>query len=376
MGRRSWSTSTVGGWVTDPDRTPRSPLLPSDARRVLIILPSWVGDACMATPLLRHLAEQRPDSKFSAFGRPSLRPLMDGLPWITRFHAGSMRARAARREIQCIRREQFDAVLLLPNSFRSALFARLTGIRHRAGISRDARGWLLTHRLARRQSGSHRGTPRSALDEYASLAEWWTGKPLTDRRVALRVTDSERAQASELLKGCLDSTRNDLILLNPGANRTDKRWSAANFARAAHALSLSRPPGDPPRPIAVTGGPAEAQLCASVAAQCDGIDLCARGISIGSLKAVLERTALLVTNDTGPRHIAAALGTPTVALFGPTDCRWTPLDYPNERRVVANPFLPEESIADDHPALCSIDKICVEDVLHAAHAITTPRVHR
>ena len=90
---------------------------------------------------------------------------------------------------------------------------------------------------------------------------------------------------------------------------------------------------------------------------------------LGSLKAILQRTALLITNDTGPRHIAAALDTPTIALFGPTDCRWTPTDYPYEQRIISEPFLTEDRIADDHAMLCAIERISVGDVLHAAQTL-------
>ncbi|MHC5114978.1 MAG: glycosyltransferase family 9 protein, partial [Planctomycetota bacterium] len=83
--------------------------------------------------------------------------------------------------------------------------------------------------------------------------------------------------------------------------------------------------------------------------------------------------ALLVTNDTGPRHLAAALGTPVVTLFGPTDHRWTTLADIRERRLLAEPFLPAELVADRHPKVCTIDRIEVEDVLAAAAGMLNER---
>ena len=342
------------------------PILAKDARNILVILPSWVGDACMATPVLRHLAQHRPGARIAVFGRANLRPLMDGLPWVNSFQAGAMRGAKAIGEVRRIRAERFDAVLLLPNSFRSAAFARLSGIAHRAGTDRDGRGWLLNHGFAQETS------LQSAAAAYASLASWWTGSPLTDQHIELHVTEQDRSAAEILLPELpvkAHEAHRDLILLNPGANREDKRWPADHFVQAARALSLARPAGDPPRPIAVNGGPSEAALCAEIAKKSGGIDLCARGVMLGSLKAILQRTALLVTNDTGPRHIAAALNTPTIALFGPTDCRWTPTDYPYEQRIISEPFLTEDRVADDHAALCTIDRISVGDVLHAAHTL-------
>ena len=342
------------------------PILAKDARNILVILPSWVGDACMATPILRHLAQHRPDARIAVFGRANLRPLMDGLPWVNSFQAGAMRGAKAIGEVRRVRAEGFDAVLLLPNSFRSAAFARLSGIAHRAGTDRDGRGWLLSHRFAQEKS------LQSAAAAYASLVSWWTGSPLTDQHIELRVTEQDRSAAEILLPELRvksHEAHRDLILLNPGANREDKRWPADHFVQAARALSLARPAGVPPRPIAVNGGPSEAALCAEIAGKSGAIDLCARGVMLGSLKAILQRTALLITNDTGPRHIAAALDTPTIALFGPTDCRWTPTDYPYEQRIISEPFLTEDRIADDHATLCAIERISVGDVLHAAQTL-------
>lgn len=335
-------------------------------KSILVILPSWVGDVCMATPSVRHIAQQFPNARIVLFGRPMLEPLIAGLPFVHSFLAGSMRGAPALRELRTIRRERFDAVVLLPNSFRSALFGRLCAISQRVGTARDGRAWLLTHPFATAQR------VQSTVDSYADLAQWWTNSPLTDRHLELAVTAADDAQARALLGD--DSTNSsshgrDLILLNPGANRNDKRWPAQSFARAALELSALARAAGTPRRIAVTGNLSEATLCADIATRCQAIDLVARGISLGSLKGILQRTALLLTNDTGPRSIAAALNTPTIALFGPTDHRFTPLDYPFEQRLIAEPFLTEDCIADDHKELCAIDRISVGDVIAAARLL-------
>lgn len=94
------------------------------------------------------------------------------------------------------------------------------------------------------------------------------------------------------------------------------------------------------------------------------------GGTIGSLKGLIAQSRLLVTNDTGPRHIAAAFGRPLVTLFGPTDPRWTTLPETGAANieVLADPTLPAELVADDHPERCAIDRIALDRVEQAVDA--------
>ena len=156
------------------------------------------------------------------------------------------------------------------------------------------------------------------------------------------------------------------VLLNPGASKKEKRWPVERFAAVADALANSRSLA-----IVASGAPSEKGLIRALvaAAKTRIVNLADRGITLGSLKAIIQRASLLITNDTGPRHIAAALGTPAVCLFGPTDHRWTTLPEARERILLAEPFLPEELIADRMPKICSIDRIRVGDVISAAESL-------
>ncbi|MCA9307088.1 MAG: hypothetical protein KDA16_11170, partial [Phycisphaerales bacterium] len=77
----------------------------------------------------------------------------------------------------------------------------------------------------------------------------------------------------------------------------------------------------------------------------------------------------MVTNDTGPRHIAAAFGVPVVTLFGPTDKRWTTIPFKDEIEIDADPTLPEEEVANDHPQRCRVSNIALQDVVNAADTL-------
>lgn len=333
---------------------------------VAIVIPSWVGDCVMATPVLRALREALPQARLIGCVRPGLDQVLAGQPWLDEIIVCAMKGLGGVRGLAgAIRSRRCRAVLLLPNSFRSALAARLSGAPTRIGYARDGRRWLLTHSTTAQSNGT---SPIPAVDYYARLAEFALGVASIERRLELHVTEQEAAAASKLLQG----TSERVVVLNPGANREDKRWPAERFAAVADELAGSHGVA-----LAITGSPAEWKLLRSIveAAKAPIINLAERGVGLGSLKAVLARAALLITNDTGPRHIAAALGAPVVTLFGPTDHRWTTLEGVRERILLAEPFLPEELMADRFPKACSIDRISVADVLSAAGALlrTAPR---
>lgn len=332
-------------------------LISPDIDRLVIEMPSWIGDTVMATPVLRAARTACPRARIVVIVRPGLDAILQGLPHVDEIVTASSRGvigvyRAAR----AIRKAQPDAVLLLPNSFRSGLGAWLSRAAVRVGYARDSRSVLLTQAVKTPQADG----PVAAITYYARLAEAAFGLESIDMALELVVSDSERAAAKHLL-GDEPGTR--WVLLNPGANRPDKRWPADRFASVGNHLSHAHGVR-----IAVTGSPVEGGVVADVVARIEGdaINLVERGVTLSSLKGVIDRAVLLITNDTGPRHIAAALGTPTVALFGPTDHRWTTLPGAPERVLLAAPFLPEKFIADQQRKACDIARIAVGDVIAAA----------
>jgi heptosyltransferase-2 len=335
------------------------PPIAPDVERLLIIAPSWVGDCVMATPVFRAIREARPHAFITAIVRPGIEDLLNGSTWFNGVIEMDMRGvRGAMRAARAIRNGSYDCALLLPNSFRSALVVTLAGVPARVGYDRDGRRKLLSHPIER----STYQSPTSTLDDYCVLVEAAIGSAPISRRMQLAVTDHERLEAAYLLNG----VEQPFVLLNPGANRADKRWLPERFAAVVDALATSHGLA-----AAVTGSPGERDIVTAViaAAKSPVVNLIERGVRLGSLKAVIQRASLLITNDTGPRHIAAALDTPVVCLFGPTDPRWTAIGFERERRIVAEPFLTESWIADDHRAECSIDRISVGDVVWAARSL-------
>ena len=340
------------------------PPIPPNLQRLTIICPSWVGDIVMATPVFRAARAALPEATITALLRPGLEEILHGSPFFDHLEPCSMKGFSGPLHAgKVIKKHHPEAVLLLPNSFRAALTARFSSSPIRIGYKRDGRGFLLTHPLDIKISN----IPTPAVEYYLHLARFAFGQKNLDPTLELHLTDHENQESARLLfteDGVLGIDR-PFILLNPGANREDKRWPAARFARIAEALHHRG------YAIAITGSPPEKDLLDSIVNSSASpiLNLAQRGLSLGSLKAVIKRAELLITNDTGPRHLAAALGTPTVVLFGPTDHRWTTLPHAREHLLLAEPFLPEDLAADFYPDLCTVDRITVGDVLAAAEKL-------
>jgi len=338
----------------------------------------------MATPALRALREGLPGALIGALVRPAMADLLAGLDTIDQIHAehasGMM---GPKRVAQRVRVHRYDAAVLFTNSFSTALVTRLAGVARRVGYDRDARGLLLTDRLepkrrrevppySRSRTAPNDWAPVPACGYYFDLARSFLESIGAEAGpmgpMALAVTPDQDAEATRVLeKTGLAGER--FAVLCPGGNNPAKRWPAERFAQVADALAA-----DHGLRIALSGGASERELLEEVrahSAQRDAVvSLADAGVTLGSLKGVVRRAALMVTNDTGPRHIAAAFGVPVVTLFGPTDHRWTTIPFDREAIVTADPTLPEEEVANDHPERCAIGRITVERVLGAVGSVT------
>lgn len=346
-------------------------------KRLLVVCPSWLGDVVMATPALRLLRDRLKGAFIGGLVRPGLDELLAGTSFFDELHVDRAQGVMGPKVVASkIRPRRYDTAVLLTNSFSTALVTRLAFIPRRIGYDRDGRGLLLTERLkARKRPPPHGGyacvpaveyylhAAQSALepDDPAAAAVAWP-------RLELGTTPTQEAAGERLLEalGLPGDVRP--VILNPGANNPAKRWPAERFRALAEHLSAERG-----LTVLVNGAPSEAELAAEVCAGLPGVHSLPKvGVTIGSLKAVCRRARLMVTNDTGPRHIAAAFGVPTITLYGPTDPRWTTLPKPpaalgvhtHTMRVdmVADPTLPESELADDHPDRCRIDRIELDKV--------------
>jgi len=312
-------------------------MTPAAVQRVAVFLPNPVGDVVMATPVLRALRRALPDAHIVTVAREPAHQVMAGSGWqdgtIVDRSGRTPKIRNLLRTAREVRRARFDLALLLPNSFRKALIAWLGGCRRVVGYRRDGRGWMLTDPVEppRNDDGTFRAIP--TIDYYIALAAR-AGVDVPDRAMELGVPDADAAQAAALLEEAGASGNGPLVMLNPGAAfGTSKMWDPERFACVGDALVDRRGAS-----IIINAAPMDmerriARRVASAMHHEPLINFAERDNTIGLLKALIARCDLLITNDTGPRHIAAALGIGVVTLFGSTDPVWARIDYDRERTI-------------------------------------------
>ena len=303
----------------------------------VVRLPTWLGDTVMAMPALRRLAVAVPD-RLTLWGPGHVQPLLGALGLRTRYvpyrrRPGLAGLGDARRAISELRQLDLDAALLLPNSFEAALIPALARIPRRVGYATDGRGWLLTDALA--PPPAHHVIHEA--DRFAALLE-----PLG---VEVSVGSDLQIPASPELEqrsASIIPEPGDILGLVPGAaNGPAKRWPAAAYGALASACAKALG-----TKAALLGGPTDRVATAAVqeASDVKCIDLV--GTNLIDLAAALLRCRVVVSNDTGAAHLAAALGRPTIVLFGPTDplrtCPRGPRVYPLSAECSCRPCLSHE----------------------------------
>jgi len=301
----------------------------------------------MATPALRAIRELYPKAHISYLLKRYVKPIYKGIPWADRlitYRTGKTAHRAKAGKGQFfdlaarLRAGQFDTAILLPNSFKSALICKMARIKRIIGYDRDGRGFLLSDKLLP-QKDRGKFVPFPMLRYYLGVAQY-LGSPTRDLSMKLFVTQSERLAAERVLeKAGLDRNidrpashgKSPLVIVNPGANYgAAKCWLPEYFAQAADRLVEEQG-----ATILLSGAPKERAILDAIAGQMKHrpIDLSTKGLTLGALKDIIRRCDLMVTNDTGPRHIAAAFDVPVVTIFGPTHPEWTEIYFPRERKV-------------------------------------------
>lgn len=301
-----------------------------DQVNVGIVLPNWIGDAVMATPTLRALRHHfGAHVRILGIMRPHIGELLRGTPWIDEGVAYDPRAADRRLHTWPVARQlraaQVEVMVLLTNSLRSALLGFASGARMRVGYARSGRGWLLTQRLKAPRMGRH-WLPISAVDYYLQLA-YAMGCGGASRAVQLATLPEDELGADRVWQQCGIAPGAQVVILNGGAAYgSAKQWPIPYFAQLAQRIVQ----GSDSHVLAICG-PQERAAVTRIVALANHRrvhSLADFEPSVGLSKACVRRSHLMVTNDSGPRHFAAAFGIPVVTLFGSTDPQWSETEHP------------------------------------------------
>ncbi|MCA9244025.1 MAG: lipopolysaccharide heptosyltransferase II [Phycisphaerales bacterium] len=307
--------------------------MPIAARRILVVLPNWVGDVVLATPALRALRAGAGEARIDYLLRPYLRDVLDGSRLNDgEYHWSTAKGLSRLSEDATLARklstEKYDTAILFTNSWRSALLTRAARIPRRVGYAREARGWLLTDKLYHmRENG--RFVPSPITPDYARLVEQ-LGISVNDRKLRLDVTDAHEGAAAQL-RAHYDMAPKRYAVINPGgAFGAAKLWLPDRFAAVCDGLHA-----DHGLKSVIVGAPREADLLRDISSRAASrpVPLIDPPTTLGSLKAIIRDAAIMICNDTGPRHYANAFDTPTVAVFGPTHQEWTDTGYAGEIKL-------------------------------------------
>jgi len=325
---------------------------------------NWVGDAVMTIPALREIRRLFPEAHITLATRSWAKGLFAGAEFIDELlvHESSG-LRSVVQQLREWRKRNFDLAVLLPNSLETALVASLARVPLRIGYATDGRQALLTHPLALPEWRNTKHEVFYYLKIVAEL-EWLIKHEQTFLDIepdgSLEISSGRKVAARDFLRaheaGVGDGQA--LIALCPGSiNSRAKRWPTERYAALADRLIdelLAR--------VILIGSPAEAEVSFEVARQMRKQAVVLTGkTDLAELVAVLSQVDLLITNDTGPAHIASALGRPTLVIFGPTN------------PLTTRPFSPLGEIMREPPDCapcmlrdCPIDHRCMTAITPAA----------
>ena len=308
-----------------------------NAENILVHLPNWVGDAVMATPILRALRLKYPSSKITYIGKPITLQTVGMKFCDFQISLESKKIGYILKKASELRKQKFDLGILLPNSLRSAMLFALGRVKNRIGYKRDGRGFLLNDSILPPKDSSGNYKPYSAVWYYRDLLEHIDIK-CDSLELEIPTDKNADSQAEKLLlQTGFDSTKK-LVMLNPGAsNNFHKRWLPERFAQVADNLIEKKS-----AQVIINAAPGEEALAKSLEKSMTHkpiLNMADQKNSIPLLKSLIKKSEVLLTNDTGARHIAAALGIGVVTIFISTDPIWAQIDCPREKIVTINkPF--------------------------------------
>ena len=346
---------------------------------MLVIMPRLLGESVMATAALHAIRQAHPDAHITALIKRKLRPVLYGLDSVDRVL--SIRKRNAPKcktdkrasPINLGRRLSrggFDTAVIFPLSFKAAALPAIAGIKRRVGYESDGRAVLLTDRLVTPRNKSEKNKI-ATIESYLAFARYLGA---AHSSAAMRQSLHPQAMARlnlRLQEACVDPARDEILLVNPGAPTPDRRWSPRRMAHLCEMLKERY--GLTP---VVTGTPTERNVVQELLDRSTVpiLDLPELGRDLHLLKAMVASSRMMVTNDAGPRYLAAAMDIPVLTLFGPTSPQGSGLTLSHEEQVVSDAISLGAKRDPQFKGRASLDVLHTDEVFeHASQLYETTR---
>lgn len=281
----------------------------SGVNRLLAVNLNYLGDALFTTPAMSALRARYPDARIDVLAGKRASAILEGNPAIDRLilrppHGGLGRAATLSRTL---READYDMVVLFQSTLTNALLAWTARVPRRVGFAQEGCAPLLTDVIAPRRDGEH------VVDAYNRLAQAATGEAVMEPRLSVRVSPADEAFAQAFLRD--REMTPPVVGLVIGATRPQKRWPEEYWARLADRLWHSAGVCS-----VLVGGPEEGGAAERILASARSPLVSAVGQTTEKeLAALVSLLGVVVSGDSGPLHIATAMRTPVVALFGSTD---------------------------------------------------------
>jgi heptosyltransferase II len=281
--------------------------------KTIVYLPNWLGDMVMAIPFLNSLRASL-NGELWGIGKTSAIHIYNGLNIFDRFMPLDSRWPIPLLDtITLVKELAFERGIALPHSFRSTLLFYLARINERIGYSRNKRGFMLTHRVPEDTA------LEPTVEHYLKIIDVLGGKRLSDTP-SLCITEDEEHKFDQ---NNMDINKPYIAFIIGAQYGPSKCWPTGHFSELADMIAEAYG-----MKIYVLPGKGEEELAREIfngTARKEFIEI--KSMGIRDLKVCLSKASVVVSNDTGPRHISAALSVPTVVLLGPMDERYT--QYPN-----------------------------------------------
>jgi heptosyltransferase-2 len=324
------------------------------AEKILVIRYRFIGDTILTVPFLRNLRKAYPDAQIDVLVGPQSGEVLEGCPYInklivfdtTRFHKydkGAGEKKSFWSYVASLRNEHYDTAFVLKRSWSSALLALLIGARTRVGYATEGRQILLTHSI-KHDPHMHE------VDSTLTVLEC-AGIPIVDRYLESWISTDEQNQIESLAKLTEDDKAQKRVLIHAAAAHPDKLYPLESWVEIVKILAAQNF-----LPV-FTGAEQDVDLYKKLEelSGIKGLNLTGK-LSLRLSMALYSNLDLAICTDSGPAHLAAAAGIPTIALFGPTDpVRWRPYTALASKRTL--------SASQGKPnLLCENEAVYIEDL--------------